>query len=64
MQLTLEFEDEDIPVLVKGIRNEADRLKVINRDGGALSRLADQIEAAVKKPVGREVAQGNKARRA
>lgn len=65
VQLTLQLEEDDVPAVLKGLQNEATRLRVIGRDGSALERLAAQIEAAtVRKPVQRETARKRKQRQA
>ncbi len=55
MNLTLDIDEDDILAVLKGLQNEAARLRVISRDGSALERLADQIEAKMKSPAKKPV---------
>jgi len=55
VNLTLDIDEDDIVGVLKGLQNEAARLRVISHDGSAHERLAHQSEAKIKSPAKKPV---------
>jgi hypothetical protein len=53
MKLELDIDEDDLSGILKGLRNESARLRVMQRSGDHLDKFADLIEAAAiqKKPI-------------